>query len=131
MAAANTNVVIRLLTRDNETEFRQADAFVKGAKPVFVSNVVLAETVSVLASAYRYSKKQLAHALETLLQVPEIELEDDTVVSEALGAFRASTADFSDCLVLAIARARQRTPLATFDRRLGRLSGTRRLGKNR
>jgi predicted nucleic-acid-binding protein len=131
VAAADTNVVVRLLTRDNEQEFRHADAFVKSAKPVFVSHVVLAETVWVLKAGYRYTKKQIAAALETLLQVPEVELQDDAVVSEALTDFRASSADFSDCLVLAIARAERRVPLATFDRRLDRLSGTRRLGKAR
>jgi predicted nucleic-acid-binding protein len=131
VAAADTNVIVRLLTADDAAEFRHADAFVKSNKSVFVSNVVLAETVWVLTSAYRYTKKQIVSALEGLLEVPDIELEDDGVVSEALDDYRASTADFSDCLVLAIARARGRTPLATFDRRLARLQSARRLGKIR
>jgi predicted nucleic acid-binding protein len=34
-----------------------------------------------------------------------------------------ATADFADCFILASVRARGRAPLATFDRKLGKLPG--------
>jgi len=50
------------------------------------------------------------------------------VVKDALESHRSSKADFSDWLVLAIARRSPALPLGTFDRKLGRLEGVRRMG---
>jgi predicted nucleic acid-binding protein len=50
------------------------------------------------------------------------------VVEAALGRFRRRSApDFSDCLVLEIARKAGNLPLGTFDRALGKIDGAARL----
>jgi predicted nucleic acid-binding protein len=52
------------------------------------------------------------------------------VAGTALAAFRRRpAADFSDCLILEIARRSGHVPLGTFDRDLGRIDGVQRLGK--
>lgn len=95
---------------------------------VFVSHVVLAEAAWVLASSYRLSREAVREVIETLVETQGIELEDPTVVKTALAHHRASPLQFADCLVLAIAERAGETPLATFDRGLGRLAGARTLG---
>ena len=50
------------------------------------------------------------------------------MVRAALEGFGASRADFSDCLFLAIAQGAGAAPLATFDKRLGRSPGARKIG---
>jgi predicted nucleic-acid-binding protein len=66
-----------------------------------------------------------------LLEADGISLQEPQLVRAALDAFQSSRADFPDCLSLAIAESAGMAPLATFDERLGKLSGTRRLGRKR
>jgi predicted nucleic-acid-binding protein len=49
-------------------------------------------------------------------------LEDEDLSHHALGLFRSSNADYSDCVILSNCRARD-LELYTFDKRLGNLSG--------
>ena len=66
--------------------------------------------------------------MELLLIHESLVLQDADVVSAALTQFRGKpTLGFSDCLVLEIARKAGHMPLATFDKALAQLTGTRKL----
>ena len=94
-----------------------------------VSHLVLAETPRVLDSVYDLSRAQLATALEMLLNHKELRLQDVDVVAAALGHYRQRSAvDFSDCLVLEIARKSGRLPVGTYDRNFAKLADVRQLG---
>jgi predicted nucleic-acid-binding protein len=114
--------------RDDEAQYRAAHAFLRTAGRVFVAQVVLVEVVWALASTYGYPKPRIVAAIERLLDLDAVSLQDAAVVASALDDYRSSQADFSDCLILAIARREQELPLGTFDARLGRLKGARKLG---
>ena len=129
MAAADTNLLLRLLLDDDVEQARAARAFQRTHAPLFVSHVVLAELAWVLASGYRFSRHRLHELLEMLLDTDGFALQDPNVVQVALAHHRASAAGFSDCLILAIAQGAAATPLGTFDRRLGKLPGAQRLGR--
>jgi predicted nucleic-acid-binding protein len=122
MHAVDTNVLVRLLARDDEKQARLADQFVLNG--AWVSHLVLAETVWVLDAVYERKPAQLTAAIELLLQHESLVLQDADTVSAALAHFRAKPAlGFSDCLVLAIAKKAGHVPLGTFDRALARLEG--------
>lgn len=122
MRAIDTNVLVRLLARDDEAQTSAAAAFV--AKGAWVSHLALAETVWVLGSAYELSRERIAGAIEMLLDHRELTLQEPEVVTAALDRFRSSPkVGFTDCLVLEIARKAGHIPLGTFDRRLARLDG--------
>jgi predicted nucleic-acid-binding protein len=121
MRAADTNVLVRLLMRDDAKQAAAADRFVVGG--AWVSHVVLAELIWVLDSTYGLKQAQLSTVVEMLLKHQDITIQDADVVEVALGMFRPSGPDFSDCLVLAAARKAGHVPLGTFDRRLSRLEG--------
>jgi predicted nucleic-acid-binding protein len=126
MLALDTNVLVRLLARDDAKQAAAADAAI--AKGGWVSQLVLAEAVWVLDAVYARTPRQLAAALELLLAHESLVLQDADVVAAALAQFRAKPAlGFSDCLVLEIARKAGHLPLATFDKALGRLAGAQRL----
>ena len=126
MLAVDTNVLVRLLARDDAKQAVAADQAV--AKGAWVSHLVLAETVWVLDAVYARAPKQLIAAIELLLVHESLVLQDADVVAAALAQFRAKPAlGFSDCLVLEIARKAGHQPLATFDKALGRLAGAQRL----
>jgi predicted nucleic-acid-binding protein len=128
MAAADTNVLVRLVLEDDEPQARAAQAFLRTQGPLFVSHVVLAELSWVLASGYAFSREQVRSVVEMLLETDGLDVQDLGVVKVGLAHHRASSADFADCLVLAIAERAGATPLGTFDKKLGRLAGARRLG---
>jgi predicted nucleic-acid-binding protein len=124
--AVDTNVLVRLITRDDREQVAAAEAFVK--KGAWVSHLVLAETTWVLISAYDLEHEQVATAVEMLLHHEEITVQDADVVSAALEHYRKRPAlGFSDSLVLEIARKAGHMPLGTFDRNLGKLDGAERL----
>ena len=126
MLAVDTNVLVRVLARDDARQAAAADQAVdKGA---WVSHLVLAEAVWVLDAVYARTAKQLIAALDLLLVHETLVLQDADVVAGALAHFRSRPAlGFSDCLVLEIARKAGHLPLATFDKALARLAGTQKL----
>jgi predicted nucleic-acid-binding protein len=126
--AVDTNVLIRLVTEDDEGQLRFAAAFVRNSGRVFVSHIVLVEAAWVLSSGHGFSRDELARALDIVLATGSFAVERPELVAEALGYFRASRADFSDCLIAATARAANELPLATFDAAAARVPGCRRLG---
>jgi predicted nucleic-acid-binding protein len=124
--AVDTNVLVRLIARDEPTQVRVAEEFV--SRGAWISHLVLAETVWVLDSVYGLSRDKLTVAVEMLLNHRELTLQDSEVVSEALENYRKRTAvDFSDCLVLGIAKKAGHMPIGTFDRDFAKMEGIQRL----
>ncbi|HUI44001.1 MAG TPA: type II toxin-antitoxin system VapC family toxin [Terriglobia bacterium] len=122
MRAVDTNVLIRLVARDDAKQVASAEAFV--AKGVWVSHLVLVETAWVLTSLYRLGPREVAAAVEMLLNHQDVAVQDPEAVAAALRNFRHRPAiGFSDCLVLEVARRAGHLPLGTFDRDLSKLNG--------
>jgi predicted nucleic-acid-binding protein len=122
MLAIDTNVLVRLLARDDLKQAVAADKFV--AKGAWVSHLVLAETLWVLASVYDRTAAQQITILEMLLGHESLVLQDADTVTAALAHFQKKPAlEFSDCLVLEIATKAGHTPLGTFDKALAKLPG--------
>jgi predicted nucleic-acid-binding protein len=126
MRAIDTNVLVRLITRDDPRQTAAAEMLVENG--AWVSVLALAEAAWVLATVYELRSKDLAHAIEMLLDHRDLVLEDAHTVRAALELFRAKPAlGFSDCLMLHLARRAGHLPLGTFDRNLGRLDGAQKL----
>jgi predicted nucleic-acid-binding protein len=126
MRAVETNVLVRLITRDDARQVAAAEKFV--ARGAWVSQVVLAEALWVLESVYDLGAPAQARAIEMLLNHRELTIQDAEVVGCALERFRSRPGvGFSDCLVLELARKAGHLPLGTFDRDLARCEGCERL----
>jgi predicted nucleic-acid-binding protein len=122
MPAADTNVLLHLLVRDDPAQAAAAEAFV--AAGAWASQMALAETAWVLQTVYRRRPAALAAALELLLDANGLTIENPGVVRAALATFRRHPRlGFTDCLLVAQARAAGHQPLGTFDRALARLPG--------
>ena len=126
MRAVDTNLLVRLLVRDDVTQVTAAEAFVENG--AWVSHLVLVETLWVLDAVYERSAAQIAKAIELLLNHNHLTLQDADVVASALESFQARPSlGFSDCMVLEIARKAGHLPLGTFDRGLAKLADVCRL----
>ncbi len=126
MRAVDTNVLVRLMTRDDANQVAAAEAFV--AKGAWVSYVAVAEATWVLASVYECVPEAIATALEMLLSHQHLTVQDAETVAAAVAQFRRHPrVGFSDCLVMEIARKSGHVPLGTFDRNLGKIDGAQRM----
>lgn len=119
--AADTNVVVRYLTGDDEQQSGHAKAALEAADAVYLDIVVLCETVWVLRRAYRLSPGEISAALTELLDSERIEV--DRRAAEAGLAMLEAGGDFADGVILYEAGGRRCDALITFDRRLARLAG--------
>jgi len=126
MRAVDTNVLVRLIVRDDRAQMESAEEFV--SKGAWVPQLVLMETSWVLDSVYELRPQQIAKAIEMLLNHEHLTVEDADVVAAAVDNFRKHPAiGFSDTLILEAARKSGHVPLGTFDRDLAKLHGTQRL----
>lgn len=126
MRAVDTNVLVRLVTRDDKKQVKAAESFV--AAGAWISHVVLVETLWVLESVYDLNAEQQASAVDMLLNHISLTVQEPDVVAAALAHFRRKPSlGFSDCLILEIARKAGHLPIGTFDRNLGKVDGAQRL----
>ncbi|HWH40336.1 MAG TPA: type II toxin-antitoxin system VapC family toxin [Usitatibacter sp.] len=126
MPAVDTNVLVRLLARDDPKQVRSAEAFVQ--EGAWVSLLALAETTWVLASAYDLAPGRIASGIEMLLDHKQLVLQDRASVAAALDSFRKHPKlGFTDCLMVEVARAAGHAPLGTFDKDLAKVEGAVRL----
>lgn len=126
MRAVDTNILVRLATRDDARQTAAAEAFI--APGAWVPHLVLVEALWVLASVYNLEPEKIATAVEMFLEHRDLTLQDADTVVEALESFRERPSlGFSDCLILQVARKAGHLPLGTFDRDLAKLEDTYKL----
>lgn len=123
MRAVDTNVLVRLVIRDDAHQAAAADSFV--AQGAWVPTLALAETVWVLSTVYGLSSTDLTKVLGMLLNHQHLVLQDVEAVAAALELFQSKPRlGFSDCLILELSRKAGHLPLGTFDRDLGKIPDT-------
>ena len=126
MRAVDTNVLVRLITRDDPRQLAEANSFVE--RGAWVSILALAEAIWVLDTVYQLTAAELAMAIEMLLDHKNLTIQDPEAVAAALALFRRRPSlGFSHCLMLELARKAGHLPLATFDRALGKVEGAQKL----
>ena len=127
MIALDTNVMVRLVTRDDEAQAQRAKAVLETNASedggLFVSDIVLVELCWTLARGYDLSRADIARTVHALLNNASINLESPTAVKDALGYFEAGSADFPDCLIVAKASEVGCSHTLSFDQRIGSLPG--------
>ena len=122
MIGLDTNVLIRYLTRDDRAQYAKAAAFISAAtdrgERFLVNTAVLCELVWVLATAFDYSREEIAGALEQIFATAQFDIDRLDEARQALGDFRSTKAGFSDALIGRINRALGAEHTVTFDRDL-------------
>ena len=126
MRAVDTNVLVRLVTRDDRRQVAAAESFV--SKGAWVSTLVLMEATWVLTAVYELTRAQISTAIDMLLRHRDLTIQEADCVAAALEQYRNQPRlGFSDCLILEVARKAGHLPLGTFDRGLSKLDGAERL----
>lgn len=127
MIALDTNVLVRLVTRDDEKQARRAkaalDTHADEDGGLFVADIVLVELCWTLAKSYGLARIDIARTVRALLDNASITLESPPAVRDALARFETGSADFPDCLIVAKATGVGCSRILSFDRRMRSLPG--------
>lgn len=114
MRAVDTNLLVRLIARD-EPEQRSAARAVMAAGDVLLLPTVLLEAEWVLRSRYRLPRAEIAAGLTTLCAQEGVSVASAEAVARALSAY-AEGGDFADHLHFALAAEHGAAAFVTFDR---------------
>ena len=117
MRAVDTNILLRLVVRDDARQFAAASAFFAqrtSDDPAFVSLIVLAEFVWALRQRYKYSRAEVNALVAALFETAEVIFEDEAQLSAIVGGDKKG--DLADHLIAYSARRAGCTSIVTFDR---------------
>lgn len=126
MIGIDTNVLVRYIMQDDVKQSAKATKLMESLTvdaPGFVPLVSVVELVWVLESSYELTRQQVGHALELLLRAREVVVDRADQVTKALRVFKASSADFADCLIERIASSAGCDKTMTFDLGAARSAG--------
>lgn len=129
MATLDTNVLVRLLVRDDKRQAAAALAYIDEmaatGESLFLPLSVVVELEWVLRSLYKFNQETVIGAYIKLLETREIEFQEEASIEHALFFCRTGQADFADCLHLACAIVHGQAPLVTFDQKASKLDGAK------
>jgi predicted nucleic-acid-binding protein len=117
MIGVDTNVIVRLLTRDDEKQYQKALTLFN-KNQIFIPVSVILELEWVLRYAYRFSPIEIGEALQKLAGLEQVTIDRPEALSLALQGLQ-NHMDFADALHLAIV-AKTTRQFATFDKELAR-----------
>lgn len=127
MIGIDTNVLLRLLVRDVDSQVRAAEKFVathcSTDEPGYVSRIVIIEVVWALRGFYGYDRSQVAASIRALLNIAELEVESAEEIHRAIADFEMSSAGFVDCLLARTNETSGCDHTVTFDRKAAKLDG--------
>ena len=112
MISVDTNVIIRLLTHDDEQQYQQAYSYFE-SKNIFLPATVILESEWVLRYVYSFTREQISGAFLKLIRLPNINLANPMTVYDALKWYENGL-DFADALHLA--ESRHCKKMASFDK---------------
>lgn len=125
MIGLDTNVLVRYLAQDDAIQSPQAAQVIERRlteeRPGFISLVTMVETVWVLDRVYGLSSKEVASAVERILQADTLLVQNEAEVFTAMMALRTGNGSFSDALIGALGAWAGCAATITFDKKTKRL----------
>lgn len=110
MIAVDTNVVVRLLTQDDEQQYNKSLKLFQQA--IFIPDTVILETEWVLRFAYHFKPDEICKAFRNLFGLPNVQLINASLMAQVL-PWHENGLDFADALHLA--QSQNCSAMYTFD----------------
>ena len=133
MPALDTNILVRYIVEDDAAQLAAAKHLISRSvadgSTLFVPVTVVLELEWVLRSRFEFGKVDVLMTLSSLFSATELSFESERALEVALQLFRQGSADFADCLHVALATQAGEQPLWTFDKRAAKINGAQILTK--
>lgn len=121
----DANVILRYITKDPPAMAEAARKLFleaqKGKVVLKIIPLIVAEVVWVLESFYDYPKTQIAETLIQLLLCDGLEVDQSTLLTEALVLYQKKNLDFADALLAVTALQYGPSSIYSFDQHLDRI----------
>lgn len=111
MVAVDTNVVVRLLTQDDEQQYNDSFKLFQ-EQDIFMPDTVILETEWVLRFAYNFKPDEICKAFRNLFGLPNVQLTNGSLMGQVL-QWHEHGLDFAD--VLHLAQCQECSAIYTFD----------------
>ncbi len=118
MISIDTSILLRFLLKDDPMLSPRALEII-AANDCFVTRAALTEVVYTLESYYRSSRADISRALDALLGLQRVSIEDGAVAERAVSWYKRGM-DFGDAMIAASSHGA--ASIATFDRDFARLA---------
>jgi predicted nucleic-acid-binding protein len=127
MIGLDTNILVRYLTQDDLVQSPQAREIMEQQlteeNPGFISIVATVELVWVLENAYKFSGREIAAAVERVLQTDVLVVQNEQEVFTAVATLKQGRGSFADGLIAALGSWANCSRTLTFDRKALRIPG--------
>ena len=111
MVAVDTNIIVRLLTQDDEFQYQKSLEIFQ-TQTIFIPDTVILETEWVLRFAYKFKPVEICTALRKLFGLSNVNLSNASLISQVLQWHEAGL-DFADAFHLA--QSQNHLEFYTFD----------------
>ena len=127
MSALDTNVLVRYIVQDDSGQLAMARRLIERCiaegQPLYVPVTVTLELEWVLRARFGYAKDDVLQVLSNLFSAAELTFESERALEVALQLYREGSAEFADCLHIALAAQAGEQPLWTFDKAAAKVAG--------
>ena len=127
MIGLDTNILVRYLTQDDPIQSSQAREIMEqelsDENPGFISIVAAVELVWVLEHAYRFSAREIAGAIERILQADALIVQNEKEMFTAMVTLKEGRGSFADALIAALGSWANCSHTLTFDRKTLHIPG--------
>jgi predicted nucleic-acid-binding protein len=121
MKALDTNVLVRFLVKDDETQAEKVYTLFKQAETdkiyFYVPLLVVLETIWVLDSVYEIPRKEILDSINEILLMPILKFEAQTTIQRFIFLAGENKIDLSDVLIACAAKISGCERILTFDKR--------------
>jgi predicted nucleic-acid-binding protein len=133
MPALDTNALVRYIVEDDVAQLAAARRLIRkcvsAGQTLFVPVTVTLELEWVLRASFEFAKDEVMEVLSSLFSAAELTFESARALEVALQLYREASADFADCLHVALAAQAGELPLWTFDKRAAKVNGAQSIGR--
>jgi predicted nucleic-acid-binding protein len=133
MPALDTNALVRYIVADDVAQLAAAKRLIRKCvsegQTLFVPVTVTLELEWVLRASFEYAKDEVMQVLSSLFSAAELTFDSERALEVALQLYREGSADFADCLHVALAAQAGELPLWTFDKRAAKINGAQSIGR--
>lgn len=120
MPSLDTNVLLRLILRDNEAMVATVMQLLKRHEEFAVADIALTEVEYILTGYYQYDREAVADVFENLANNQHLNINRVLLLRVLPKYVKCPAVSFDDLCLEAYAYLNKQTPLYTFDKKLAR-----------